>query len=419
MARKLHKLIKEFRFEEVNRSKVILTPETRLNPDVNRLELVVGNTVGVARTWVTNPKNAKQWLSFEAIVEHDLDFGGPPAPQLSSLAFRLSDGTDEFWWDGGAWVVNTTNWNTEAEVANNIATFPIASQKLQVVIQLSTTRDTPRIKALKVLYASDVSFQEDIIYRSLVRSLKANVRPIADYGIDPQSAAPVTTLDLKNDFPLETPYNVVGIDSVYDYDADPDRLTDLFDGGSYDTNTMVITLGTSLPAGNRALVRFVWEPEVAVTTSQDYHEVAKLPSLVLADINLVGVTERGEDDAVVNRDSGAATKVGGPLQGDIEVVLFGLTDKGVDHHRLSDELKGYFRNHPLLNSQGVDEEFSLWLIDEYDMQNPLTGSGGPDLHTGRAQFRIRDVKFYVRDSVDSFGVERFLATGTEDFTIAE
>jgi hypothetical protein len=331
----------------------------------------------------------------------------------------LSDGTDEFWWDGGAWVVNTTNWNTEAEVANNITAFPIASQKLQVVIQLSTTRDTPRVKALKVLYASDVSFQEDIIYRSLVRSLRENVRPISDYGIDPQSAAPVTTLDLKNDFPLETPYNVVGIDSVYDYDADPDRLTDLLEGGSYDTNTMVITLGTALPAGNRALVRFVWEPEVAVTTSQDYHEVAKLPSLVLADINLVNVTERGEDDGVVNRDSGAATKVGGPLQGDVEVVLFGLTDKGVDHHRLSDELKGYFRNHPLLNSQGVDEEFSLWLIDEYDMQNPLTGSGGPDLHTGRAQFRIRDVKFYVRDSVDSFGVKRFLATGTEDFTIAE
>ena len=419
MTRKITKLLKEFRFEEKNRSRIILTPQTRLNPDNNRLELVVGNNVGVARTWATNPKGAKQWLSFEVIVQHDTDFGGPPRPQLSSLAFRLSDGTDEFWWDGGAWVVNATNWNTEADVANNIAAFPMASQTLQVVVQLSSTRNTPHVEALKVLYASDVSFQEDIIYRSLVRSLRENVRPISDYGIDPQSAAPVTTLDLKNDFPLETPYNVVGVDSVYNYDDDTERLTDLFAGGSFDTNTQVITLGTPLPAGKRAMVRFIWEPEVAVTTSQDYNEVAKLPSLILADINLVNVTEWGEDESVVNRDSGAATKIGGPLEGDIEVVLHGITDKGVDHHRLADELKGYFRNHPLLNSRGMDEEYSLWLIDEYDMQNPLTGSGGPDLHTGRAQFRIRDVKFYVRDSVDSFGVERFLVTGTEDFTLAE
>lgn len=419
MARKLTKLIKEFRFEEKNRSKIVLTSETRLNPKTDVLELVDGNSTGVARTWVTNPKNAKQWLSFEAIVEHDFDFGGPPRPQLSSLSFRLGDGTDEFWWDGGAWVVNTTSWNTEAEVANNIAAFPIASQSLQVVAQLATTRTTPRVQAFKVLYASDVSFQEDIIYRSLVRSLRENIRPISDYGIDPDSPTPVTTLDLENDFPLEAPYNIAGIDSVYNYDDDQDRLTDLFAGGSYDANTKIITLGTPLPANKRALVRFTWEPEVAVTTSQDYNEVAKLPSIVLTDINLVNVAERGEDDSVVNRDSGAATKIGGPLQGDIEVVLHGLTDKGVDHHRLSDELKKYFRNNPLLNSQGVDEEYSLWLIDEYDMQNAQSSSGGPDLHTGRALFRIRDVKFYVRDSVDSFGVKRFLATGTEDFTIAE
>ncbi len=95
MARKIHKLVKEFRFEEINRAKITLTPQTRLNPDNNRLELVTGNNVGVARTWVTNPKNAKHWLNFEAIVQHDLDFGGPPLPQLSSLLYRLGDGTDE------------------------------------------------------------------------------------------------------------------------------------------------------------------------------------------------------------------------------------------------------------------------------------------------------------------------------------
>ena len=48
-----------------------------------------------------------------------------------------------------------------------------------------------------------------------------------------------------------------------------------------------------------------------------------------------------------------------------------------------------------------------------------TGAGNVEMHTGRLRFRVRDVTFHVRDSVDSAGVKRFLMTGTEDYVLAE
>lgn len=423
MAR-LRRMIKRFIFEEQNRNKLTLGNGIRLDPQANHLVLegdgifdTAPSSPVTAKTWVTNPKSVKQWLSFEVVIQHATIGGSKPSGEpilieLTAAGYRLGDGTNEFWWDGGAWVVNTTDFNTEAEVADNIAAFPMASQSLQVIVNLTTTDQTvsPTVTEIKVLYSTDVEFMEDIVYRSLVRSLRDNVRPISDFVIQAPGG---TSIDL-NDFPLDTPYNIVGIDSVYDRTNDPNRLADLLQ--AYDTGTKVITLSSAIAAGDLATIRFYYEPEVAVTTSQDYSEIAKVPAIVLDDVNLVDAAPIGHTDSIVRKSDLAGVQIPPPIQGDIDVTLHGLTDKGVDQKRLADELAAFFENHSRLISRALDEEYTLWLIEEYDMRTP---PGTADLHTGRLRFRVRDVTFYVRDSVESFGVKRFLATGTEDFVISE
>ena len=128
MARRLKKLVKEFEFLEENRKKIVLGANTRLGltePCLHLLEDDDGyyptTTDITAKTWVTNPQTVKQWLGFEAVVYHEKDYDGT---ELTSVNFRLGDGTNEYYWDGAAWSVSTTSWNTEAEIANNISTFP-------------------------------------------------------------------------------------------------------------------------------------------------------------------------------------------------------------------------------------------------------------------------------------------------------
>jgi len=415
---KTTKLIKTFAFEEENRSRIVLGTGARLNPTsgFNRLQLA-GEAFSTdpdifAKTWVTDPTTVQQWIGFEVIADHFKDEAGVV---VTSLGFRLSDGTDEYFWNGSTWEVNAVDWNTEAEVAANIASFfpgVVQARKLQVVINLKTTNAafSPYVYAVKVLYESTIEFQDDLIYRSLVPLIRSGLQPISRFMIQLEAAA--STVDLKNDYKLETPYNVTGIDSVFNHTNDPEHLTDVFD--SFDVGTQVITLTGAQAAGDVLFIRFVYEPEVAVTTSQDYTEIEKVPSIILDDINLIGASKLGQDDHVLNRATGEGWKIPAPLQGNLEVLLHLITDKGVDHQRLADEIKRFFANNPTIKSVGMDERFRLFLIDEFDMTTPANSG---DLHTGRIRFRIENALFFVEDSKPIFGVKRFVMDGNMNATV--
>lgn len=424
------KLIKRFDLIEAERDRITLGASVRLNPLIDRVQLegseppLVGTVTSAfepglvypttadlfVKTWVANPRNVKQWLSFEALIQHSFDDDGA---QLTGVGYRLGDGTDQYWWDGGSWVVNTTSWNTETEVAANINAFPATELKLQVIVNLSTTDETvtPFFQGVKVLYASDIEFQEDAIYRSLVPDLRENIRPITDYPIEiPADSA---TIDLTNDFPLKTPYNLVDIDAVYNHSTDPDHLVDIF--LSYDSGLKVITMDQVITAGTVVWIRFTYEPEVSVTTKRAYSEIGKVPALVITDINIVESAEASGDDTVMNNDTGVGTKVLGPLQVDIEFMLRCLTDKARDQHRLNDEVKRHFRQNPLMRSRGLDESYRLWLIDEFDQQD-LTGQA--EIEVSRLRFRIVKALFYNRGDEQVFAVKRSVFRGPPDLIVS-
>jgi hypothetical protein len=413
---RLKRLIKHFRFSNDNRYRIELGDDVRLNTETHKIQLKDANgtypldTDLYAKTWVANPDSVRQWLGFECEVTNAKDDLGQ---DITGVKFRLSDGTDEYWWDGANWVVNDTDWNTEAEVANNIADFPATSKKLQVILNPYTTdeTETPEIDAVKVLYSSNVEHQEDYVYRTIVRQLREQVRPISDFPVRIRSAT--TTIDMKNDYKLETPYNVVGIDACFNHTDDPDHFTDLYQ--SFDPNTQIITLNTSIDVNKVLWIRFIWEPEVAVTTGQEYHEVAKVPALILSDVNLTNSAESGQDDWVINKSNRSAVKVPAPLQADIEVVLNGLTDSARDQVRLADELKRFFRNNPTITSKGLDEMFRLWLIEEYNGQ---TEANIAEIHAGRLRFLLVKALFFEREAVDVFAVERMRLTGDMNAVIS-
>ena len=402
---RLTKIIKEFRFEEDNRSKLTLGSKTRLNPTQFYLQLVA--VLGVypldadlqVKTWVANPTAVKEWLGFQVSVTH---FSVEGVVQ-TSLGFRLSDGTSEYWWNGAAWAVNTTDWNTEEEIATNIPTFAVTEKKIQVVINLKTLDATlsPLVHSVKVLYEGEVEFTEDLIYRSLVPLLREQIRPKGRFRyVMPADSSTFSLADIT------TPYNIVDVDSVFDQDSDPDHFTDLF--SSYDASTQVVTLTGPLLTGTVVHVSFLWEPEVAVTTSQDFDEIEKVPAIILDDINLIESTEMSQDDHVLNLATGAGWKVKAPLRGDLEVVMRMITDKGIDLLRLADEAKRFFMNNQVLRSVGLDADYRLWLLNEYD--GSTTANKG-DIHSARLTFRVVDALFYGKEAEVAYAIERFTFSG--------
>jgi len=409
MSRRLKKLIKVFSFEERYRSDVTLGPNTRLNPSTGRIQLKEGANFLYptdpdlyVKTRLTTPNTVKGWIGFEAKTDNKTD---PEGNQVTDIRFRLSvDGANDLYWDGAAWsAAGAGNWNTEAEIAANIASFPVATQSLQVVTNLSTSHEsyTPEVDWIKVLYESDIEWQEDYIVRSLVPELRENIRAIAEYAVDLPAAS--ATVDLGV---IETPYNIVDVDSAYNLTADPRKLTDL--AQSYNSGTKVVTLSSSQPVGERILVRFTYEPEVAVMTSQDYSELAKVPAVIIEDIELVGNHPIEPGDHVINRATGDGWQLTHGYQSDIELQIRWIADKSTDQQRLADEFKRFFANNQHLRSRGQDELYDLWLIDKYGQQ---ASASQDELQAGRLRARIVRAVFYARDAKPVYGVKRFIVTG--------
>jgi hypothetical protein len=408
---KLKKLVKAFEFLEDNRRQVTLGPSVRLNPQGHRLELVSGVTGFpltadlYAKTRLTTPTTAKRWIGFEAVDKQKKRAN----VVVTSIAFRLSsDGSNQLWWNGAAWVAAAPGqWNTELEVAENIAAFN--SQSVQVVINLKTTApdQTPEVYAVKLLYESDIEFEAEYIARSLIPALREELRPIAEFAVD--AAAPISTVDLKR---IETPYKFAGVDSVYNLTSDPDRRAPL--AHSYNATTKVVTL--TAPATGRVLVRFTFEPQVMILRSQDYEELSKVPAVCIESIvqdSHLPVEEPGP--SVCNRfGDGAGWQLKDGYQADIDFTVKFVADKTRDLDTLGDALKTFFANR-LLRARGQDEFLRVQALEEYSHQTSALQS---ELHSARLRARIFNAVFYVRDAVAVTATQRFdVAGGNVEFQV--
>lgn len=411
---RLKTIPKAFEFTNSRRSLITLGAGVRLHPSSHQIQLEATNGSYstdadlYAKTWVANPTSVKQWVGFDVDSTTHKDYAGTP---ITSLGFRLSDGTDEYWWNGAAWEVNTSDWNTEAEVSVNIGDFPVTERKIQVVVNLVTTDSayTPIVRAVYVAYTSDVEFQEDIA-RSLIRLLRSSIRGISDYVI--QMAATSATIDLDNDFPLEMPYNISGVDSVFDHTNDPGHDTDLFQ--SYNPTTKVITLSSSIAAGDSVWIKLVWEPEVALSTDREYTELSKVPSVQIMSIRVVDEIEIDRPFGVRNKATGTAVIFQNTRQRSYEMSINLSTGLSRDQQRLADELTHFFVSNRQLVALGVDEKYDMYPTARYSTTTVQTMNG---VYSGSLKMRVDNTLYYPHEAESAYLVERLVIAGNMDVTI--
>lgn len=420
----LRSFIKLFTWQESDRSQVTLGSNTRINPDTNRAQLgsydssvYPTDSNLYVKSWISNPGEVREWQGFEATIIHKNVDG----VQVTGEGFRLSDGTNEYWWNGSSWEINTADWNTEVEVAENISSFSATARKIQVVVNLSTTDETqtPELVEVKVLFGALVDSEiEDLVIRSLVPALRSGVRPITRVVL---IAAETDQVDLKQ-FKLDGDYRVVDVDAVFNETVDPNHNTDLYQSHTLrsdptdswvDGQVDVITLSSSVSIGNTLWLRLRYEPVVAIETSRDYYEIDHVPCLCIERISYEA-REFGGDHHVGNKSDYTAKVLKSPLQGTLEMSLVGMSGKLVDNERLNGEVNRFFGSSRVIRSTGLDESYRLRLISEHEQRSRANAA---DLRTWTKIIQVENFRTWHRPVENGYLVSRFLVQGDASVTV--
>jgi len=399
------KMIKNFLFQEsIRKDMVELDAGVRLNPEKHRLEIKQINgeyptTQDLyARTRITTPNSLRKWSGFFVILKNQSVSGN----QITNVMFRISDGINDYYWNTGSntWAIaSSNNWNTEEEIANNIHEYK--NQSIQIVINLSTQNKyyTPYVYEVRLLYDSDIIFLEDYIVRSFKRGIEDNVRPISIYKLKSSGQSSVVLNS-------QTPYEIIGIDAVYNSTTDPNHLSPLT-GVSFDLSTKTISFPAQ-PIDNIITIRFIWKPHVVLSQSQDYTEIAKIPVVLIQDIIIENEIDVRPRPYVINKSTSNGFMFNDAIQCDLVIPLRIITGSMRNLHVLSDELRRYFTNSVFLHSYGQDEDYS------YRIENSFNDSYTPsqkEVFTARITIRVEKALLLNEDAKPINGVKEFNVTG--------
>jgi len=336
------------------------------------------------RTWTTTPKALRKLLMLQV-------FGSTPQDTMTRV--RLYDGSDPYYWDGGAWSIATDHdlhWNDEGTLNANIDTFSILpGRQFAVEVNLVTTDpyETPVVSEIRVLMEVHIDYIEDLVFRSLIPLMKTEIRPTANYAL-PALGAQSSTIDL-NDYELDTSFNITDVIAVFNFSTDSELLTDILD--SYDTGTKIITLSTPIDVDEIPFIVFRYEPEVVYTTHQDYTEVAKVPALILQrlEVPIASAYNHAAREEVVDKGTGNAVLVYEPWRATFDFRLHVHADHAVDEFRLMSAIMKFLDTNKRLRSVGLDEYYRMQIIREF---RDLITPDRADMRRFWTRFEIMDVR---------------------------
>lgn len=378
----------------------------RLRPNANDRYSTAANVF--ARTPLLEASALRRVLGVAASVE---------LPEGTSIAYRLNDGAADLWWNGAAWAAaGAGEWNTLADVYSNLGTFPVTTRELRVVINLATTDDTatPLVRDVTVAYEVDVpSWDEEFIHRTLVRALRSNVAPVADLSVKWAGGDSLAFGPVEAAMEESIGAKVREIVGAYNASADADLRSDVF--AAYDVGTKTVTLSAAQPAGDVVVLRAEYEPQVAVSTHQDYDEIPRLPAIVLSQ---VGRAFEGEDvleQGTVHPTTYAAVAVPAPRQYTYTIALRLLAARHLDLLRLADAVDRFARDFPVIQSAATGVEVGIEIVEGFE-QTP--GSRSDRLHEGRMTLTMRAAEHWTRGAqAGMFGVARIQLAGDLTATI--
>ena len=395
-----------FDFLEERRDDMVFSDsdKVRLDPDDATLKLVeledgsfpTDNDLYII-TYQIDPKSAKSWVAFQS-----LDI----LPENTLLQYRLHDGTNQRYWNGSIWAIaGTSDWNTEAEIAGNIGSFPVSV--LRIVVNLKSTDgvNTPEVSSILVGYEAEITFLDDWIYRTLVPYFEDNIQPWARWTIEQGTTG--TTVDLNN-YPLDSRFDLQDISRVYNHTDDPNHTTDILD--SYNTGTKIITLTTSVNAGKILWIEFVYSvPVVVTTTSTDFTELQKVPCIVMENITVVDRQRFWQNNAIVDKSTGNLVLYPPAWTIKLSLDLVMLAPTSVDGMRLTETVQAYLENNRTIIANGTDIPYDINVIDAYDRLDMTELS---NIESSRISIEVCNLQAWLRPATTGLkAVQKFNITG--------
>ncbi len=344
-------------------------------------------------TRVLTPGKHIGWRALQVSTDEPLD---EAQNADTDVKMKLTDGTTDRYWDGAAWsVAGASDWASIEDTVQNFTTYP--GLGVGFILNLSTLdkRLTPTVSRIKFLFDVDVaSFKNDLIYNTIVKQMKDEIRPLSDFFIAAWpggSSFDTNTLDFDDEF------KITDIDAVWDLTTeDPVNLdpnvvnpkTDLLD--TFTSGTGVFTTTSPITAGNKVLVRARYAPQVGVDTNTDYVELSKVPSIMITTIDEENLGEVAQDDFIMNvftdPPSGIICKA--PRWAHF---VFGLTISAggsVDLGRLAEALEAFLDERRTITSDSTGRAHTLRITDSFiDTTTP----NNQNLRTGSMAFRVENV----------------------------
>ena len=429
MARRLKKMIKLFRFNEEARSDLLSAngvaggnfADVQLDPDEGGFVLRTEQPVpSLPRSFPTTGESTFQTLTFEpesvkawTMIELVADQVSVDGVVATSTTILVGNSSGFQFWDGTQWRAPLAGeYNTVADVNANLSTFPFTERSIVFSIRLQSLTGvaTPRVRGLKILWESDAFTLEDVIYRSLIRSMRTSLRPIAEYSVNSDGT---TSIALS---PVETPYQIRDVDSVYDEGADPDRLIDI--ASSYDEVSNTITLTSAPASGSPLMVRFAYEPVVAEHTGQDFVELAKVPAVTIEGLRSFETFEIPRGESVIDEGTRSGWELREGKQISLAFDVIATTDKSKDLTRLMTDLISFFDD-GLLDLTQIGEKVALRTEEPFADRTGSPKQSG--LRSGRIRVILDRVVFYTATAREITGVRSFQAggDGNLNFTTGE
>ena len=345
-----------------------------------------------AMTPVYTPAGVRAWGIIEV---DDTQFRDEENAQVTSIRFRVYDGVSQWYWNGAAWAVaGASNWNTLAEINAHLSAFPVTLHALAIVLNLATTdyRYTPLVRHVQLSYDCDlVSMDEEVFFEGLVGSIEDAVRPVGDFPFDSLGVNPLVLPA------MEAPFEVTGIDAVWDHTADPSHQTDLY-AGVYVPATRKITLSAAIPAGNVAWVRFLYKPFVTVRPHSDIEELERVPSIIIEDARTPASARRLPVSTIIDRSVSPPAGIIWPqaraAKFEIDVLVEAPTQ--TDAFRLRAKFREWVDSTARLHLPTVDEYVNLRLVRD------LVSIGPPnlqDLRAARCVIEVGEVVLWDRPAI--------------------
>lgn len=308
------------------------------------------------------PQAVRQWRGLDLVQA---------APDGTSIQFAIGDGSSVYTWTAGAWTAGAaaSAWNDLQTLQDHLPTFPVTARQMQLLVRLQTSDATrsPKLKRLVVLFDADVpSFHEELVYRTLIRQMNADLR---FFSLSEAAWPGGATASYAALAPAEPPGEEAAVIAVY-LATDTERRTNLL--ASYASD--VITLGAALDAQTKVTLELSCRPAVAVSTHPDYDELPSLPCVLFDSVSEALSSDAPGHEFMVRRSDGEALAVPSPVCSNFEINFSVVAARGLDLARLGEALEAFVRARPLVTLPALDARAAMKVLAPFTA-NPSGGSG--------------------------------------------